>query len=433
MKVRIGNDIRLNLTLRGPKNYDQSNIKQLRCYLINTSVTEFDYAAGDCFGCGRCHKHHPHGHVCGHYGYHFPVHNACCHPKHKYPFSPCDPAMGEGPLRPNYGHPWHCDDHHNYDFKPFHSCYFRPDHHDFIKPFCDEQFKFLAHSKVLPGKNRIQTYFPAQDQLMCGDYKLVVVLVVYEAGWGHSDLHTYTIDYGTVVTLTDSSADINGSDIVIDVDNDSLVGNAVDSMKIYSNDLYMYPYDQLSIGDKDIYNHLYSIKVQLENGGVIEFDPNHWEGYDNLNFSSSNTGIVMVDQHSGKLVAKNIKNDTKVTITVASDGKTAEFNVTVIGSGTDYIGFYTNENKNSVRSVFENSTYFKKVDNIFDTHDLQSIENSYLWIISRKPIADSNSACKCKCSMFDVPLVYDGVIDGLYYYHCPNKLVAASFDITVEP
>ena len=55
-RIRIGNDVRLNLTLRGPRTYDQANIKQLKCYLINTSM--LDYFPVDCFwnkhvhGCG---------------------------------------------------------------------------------------------------------------------------------------------------------------------------------------------------------------------------------------------------------------------------------------------------------------------------------------------------------------------------------------------
>ena len=40
-KIRIGNDIRLNLTLRGPRTYDRANIKQLKCYFINTSMLDY--------------------------------------------------------------------------------------------------------------------------------------------------------------------------------------------------------------------------------------------------------------------------------------------------------------------------------------------------------------------------------------------------------
>lgn len=79
-KIRIGNDVRLNLTLRGPRTYDQANIKQLKCYLINTSM--LDYFQVDCF----CSKHvHGCGCVndrCGHSKYHALPHCRyydCCH------------------------------------------------------------------------------------------------------------------------------------------------------------------------------------------------------------------------------------------------------------------------------------------------------------------------------------------------------------------
>ena len=41
-RIRIGNDVRLNLTLKGNKTYDQANIKELRCYSYtsNQDITD---------------------------------------------------------------------------------------------------------------------------------------------------------------------------------------------------------------------------------------------------------------------------------------------------------------------------------------------------------------------------------------------------------
>ena len=50
MKVRIGNDIRINLTIKGPKEYTYTNVKQIKCLIINECL-------GDCgcdCECGRC-------------------------------------------------------------------------------------------------------------------------------------------------------------------------------------------------------------------------------------------------------------------------------------------------------------------------------------------------------------------------------------------
>ena len=76
MNIRIGNDIRLNLTLKGPKNYDSTNIKSLKCYFINTSLCDFcNPCCGELKGCGcgrpcyhvepcnMCHCHKPCGHL----------------------------------------------------------------------------------------------------------------------------------------------------------------------------------------------------------------------------------------------------------------------------------------------------------------------------------------------------------------------------------
>ena len=126
MKVRIGNDIRLNLTLKGPRSFDQTNIKELKCFLVNTSVLDYNPLAVACekrfpgHCCGGCHNHccglhHPVSpidiHSCGVPGYFvnpFKCHYHCGHLK--YPYTPVNPAFGEAPLRPNYGHCCSCCD-----------------------------------------------------------------------------------------------------------------------------------------------------------------------------------------------------------------------------------------------------------------------------------------------------------------------------------
>jgi hypothetical protein len=125
--------------------------------------------------------------------------------------------------------------------------YFRPGYNDFIAPHLDENFRYLASSKVLPGQNRIQTFFPARDQFMCGDYKLIVVVVKYESGWGRCDLHSYTIDYGTVVTLVDDPSGMSG-DVTIDVDTDTLEDAKIDGIMLNNTRLTMKERSQLELG-----------------------------------------------------------------------------------------------------------------------------------------------------------------------------------------
>lgn len=465
MNVRIGNDIRLNVTLRGKKNFDATNIKSLKCYFINTSICDYQPVVSCCDN--MCHNHcccSDYHHTCGRPCYH--TLPACCAKPcgHlKYPFTPNNPAYGEAQLPPNYGHCCeckhkypHCDHdnycrygfmdrrakcHHHHCDCEFDCCYMK---HccEFMCPHIDEKFRFLAPSKILSGKNKIQVYFPACDQYMCGDYKLVIVMTVFESGWGHCDLHTYTMDYGTVVTIVDDDSAIDG-DIVIDVDNDSLVGGEIDELESKFDEYFMLPGTKLSVGEKDYYNHLYSVMVTLRNGGVTEFNPSDW-AFENPIFESSRSEI-QVDRTTGEITAINSINSVITGIITMKDktGKVqAEFKVTVLGIQGDYIGFSSSDDVNVVKNQLNDST-FRTVTSIFGTHHLETPdEGVYLWIVSRTPIADSNSTTSAvKSSMFDVPLAKYGDVeyqqvgtDGLYYYHCPNALKGGiKFDITVEP
>lgn len=462
-KVRIGNDIRLNLTLRGPRNFDEKSIKELRCYFINTSVTRCfgdrciesccrKRYPWDCFPChhnassyltntcGRpCYHTYPHcfvGGCCGH----------CCHHT-KYPQSPCDPAHGMGPLPPKYD----CDcchycrhGHHNplsrcydcWDSLKFNHCFYRPGHDDLVTPHLDEDFRYLAPSRVLPQKNKIQTYFPAADQFMCGVYKLVVVMVAYEAGWGRCDLHTYTIDYGQVVTLVDDNTGIDG-DVTIDVDNGSTIDGSISQISTTRDTYYMTPLDTLSIGGYDYYDKQYTVNVLVGGSSTpIEYDPMDWP-YDELKFESADPTIVAVDPHTGRLTAMDNETNAETVITVTSADTTYSFTVKVIGSGYDYIGFSASTDYRQVRLELPS---FKKARSIYGTHELKNmIPDGYLWIVSREPIADMNSleeTGRVRISTFDAPLqkmAEPSQDDNHYYYYCPNKVMTdKAFDITVD-
>lgn len=509
-KVRIGNDIRFNLTLRGPRNYDQNNIKELRCYLYNTSVCDCFCSphAMSCFGrdCG-C-KPFPFQHCaqkpcaggCGAPCYHC---MPCGHAK--YPYSPCDPAMGQGPLPPEYGCKCCCCDHRKYcryghqdprsacfDMHPFCGCYGRPGHCDFIAPHVDEQFRFLAPSKVLPKKNRIQVYFPACEQFMCGDYKLVVSLVVYECGWGHSDLHTYTIDYGKIVTLVDDDSTSLTGDITIDVDTNQLANCLVTNAVATNNNksYYMYPNTNLSLGQVDNYGREYKIMVTIENGAVMEY-PERKEDwpYTPLKFASSDEDVIKVDEH-GTIRSMNPAETKEAFVIVTTPDDPCfcySFPVVVEGYGYDYIGFapvrpfrgvedeynfnrtdqnfedeyYTSRNQNVSENVhnvpqesrdvvtvgyqaledyiegknrFDSNGYklFHKVSGLNGKHHLENHNDGYyLWIVSRYPIK------RAMMGLAEIPLTKMQEDKGSYYYCCPNPVaksegVNGGMDIDIE-
>ncbi len=124
---------------------------------------------------------------------------------------------------------------------------------------------------------------------MLGTYKLVVVVVTFEPGWGRTDLRTYTIDYGSVLELVDSDQAVSG-DITIDVDTDTMQYSNVVDIKAVNKTLYMKTEDTLCLGEMDSKSHYYEIKVQLENGSVVTYNPYNWP-YEKLVFSSNKTDI----------------------------------------------------------------------------------------------------------------------------------------------
>lgn len=475
-RIRIGNDVRLNLTLKGNRTYDQTNIKELRCFLINTTVSDYDPLMCDC--CAPRHCHNPYAlHQCGCPSYHVePCCTPCCgnrcHAAHNV-HTGCNPAQGPGCLRPNYGHSFHCDDHH------CHGCYnhldqclnggncrhFGPMGCDIVAPYLCPAFKYAAPSKVLPKKNQIQVYFPAQDQLMCGDYKLVVCVVVFEPGWGRCDLHTYTIDYGIVLQLVDDYSAASG-DITIDVDTDSLANTGVTGIKVKSSDLYVYGNSSMTIGDTDVKGNAYTVLVTLENGTEVEYDPNNWP-YEKLAFYSAKPSVVSVDQITGKLIIPETDDNNRAILTVESTNTkvAATFCVNVIGGGYDYIGYlpvrpFAKSQESDALNGFERGDQSFENDNqeyitatgvenvslsaLAKTTDLShalnvtnSINGQYLWIVTRRPVQMAiavNGGSETDTRSFGVqsamliPLTkamhkqYPD--DELYYYACPNPMRA---------
>ena len=87
---------------------------------------------------------------------------------------------------------------------------------------------------------------------------------MYEPGWGRTDLHTYTMDYGDVLQLVDDKSGASG-DITLDVDKDDLMNKNILSIRV-KGDLNMYGNTSLRLGELDTRDHQYYIEVELENG-----------------------------------------------------------------------------------------------------------------------------------------------------------------------
>lgn len=448
-KIRIGNDVRLNLTLRGPRTYDRANIKQLKCYFINTSM--LDCFQADCQHCCRQCDKHVQGcgcmtNICDNPKYHaLPhcCHHDCCHNdfncSHYFNCAlntnGCNPVSEPCILPSKYRKPY-----------------------DAVNCCACGDFTYLAYSRVLPKANAIQCYFPANDQAFCGIYKLIVQVIVYEPGWGRTDLRTYTIDYGEVIELVDDNTGISG-DITVDVDTNDIENRDIIAIRIKAKDLIMYENTKLNIGDKDIKDHKYSIEVDLENGSTVEYDPTNWP-YGPIEFTLTNSDIVQIDQSTGAINSFQCDgtNSTIVIVSAKNGSVDATFKVTVIGGDYDYIGYlpvrpFSKEMEDDYKYHFDRDDQgFESDDqenitkvgvNYVDTKlltrskDLSNgitiqndIDGQYLWIVTRRPIeyaANINTSTTSNViHTFNIPLTTPQKKrnDDKYYYCCPNPIKA---------
>ena len=452
-KIRIGNDVRLNLTLRGPRTYDRANIKQLKCYFVNTSM--IGYFQVDCFwnkhvndcGCVSNRCGYPKYHALPYCRYYDCCHNDfyhhdCCrdcfhHCSHDFHCTldqrGCNTAAGQGVLPPKYNKPY-----------------------DAVNCCACEDFTYLAYSRILPKANSIQCYFPANDQMFCGVDKLVVQAMIYEPGWGRTDIHTYTIDYGDVIELVDDNTGISG-DITVDVDTDDIENR--DIIAIRAKDLTIHENTKFNIGDKDIKGRKYSIEIDLENGSTVEYDPTNWH-YGPIELTPTNNDIIEIDQSTGTI--HSFENDATVstTVTVAAKNGSVDstFNVTIIGGGYDYIG-YLPVRPFPKEMEDDNKYHFDRDDQGFESDDQENItkvgvehvdtkmlikskdlsngitiqndiDGQYLWIVTRRPIeyaANINiSTTSNAIHTFNIPLTTPQKKndDNKYYYCCPNPIKA---------
>lgn len=420
-KIRIGNDIRFNITLKGQRAYDQSNVKQLRCYLINT---EYENKKDDCCSC----MNEYHLHACGCPSYHVMPHNCCFRPVFP-PLPMYRPIEQQKPCKP---------------------CGI-----DFVDPNAPEDCKYLAPSKMTSKQNGAIVYFPAEDQRMLGIYKLVVVIVIFEPGWGRTNLRTYTIDYGDVVQLVDDDQAVSG-DITIDVDTDTMQYSNIVDIKVVNTELYMASGERLNLGDLDRRSHYYKIQVELENGSIVTYNPYNWP-YEKLRFSSSSEDNVSVDAELGILrTSDNATSKTTITVRATNSDLSKQFDVNIIAGDCDYIGFlpvrpFASASENDALNGFDrqDDSYeepdqelatligAKNVDlsKLLKVKDLSTpvtvkntVDGQYLWIVTHQPIymaAEANSSIPSGFATY-IPLTRPQFVSGesLYYYACPNPIKA---------
>lgn len=223
-RIRIGNDIRVQTTLHELTDFDATMIKQLRCYFIpksddnvNPFPQTYDPAQYNICNCGK------------------PMYNVF----------PC-----------------------NID-----APHWFPGYNGFgvnSTPFMSVKREYLAPSRLLAEQNKIEAYFHAADQKLLGEYKVVIVLTLYQTGWGTDNLRTYTIDKGVVFALTSDNQDID-TDTVIDLDAAYITSITV------PNTLTLETQQVFNIGESDYHDVVYNIQLNYSNGLSKEVTPEEFK------------------------------------------------------------------------------------------------------------------------------------------------------------
>lgn len=169
----MGTDIRLQFTLDELSDYDATSIKQLRCYVIRKE--DIQYIDLDNYGYPQ---------------YYSPtdydlVYTRC----HMYNWLPYNQEVYTSGM-----------------FGPIDDYRYFPAYNGFgvrSKQFKIVPDKYLAASRVIGGSKQIEMYFPAQDQRNFGQYIVLVVITVYQPGWGSNNLRTFTINKGVQFEIVD--------------------------------------------------------------------------------------------------------------------------------------------------------------------------------------------------------------------------------------
>lgn len=456
--------------------FDQSNVKQLRCYLINTSFCKpcCDHDCPKRQRVGFPDFYHPTAHNINNIGfprYHMAPANICnydnfspdFHDFHWWPgyrgfglypehfHEHCGHMHWHGP-RPSHYYP-HCHNHHHpvmlgrkwpepmyepffhgYDHHGIPHC--KPDPFDnWLHPeyvpvdvFGKENVVlnhphpyapyYLCDSQVLNEKNTLTCMFPAVQQKMCGTYKLVVVLTVFEQGWGRHNLRTYTIDKGDVFDLVDTETGESGA-ITLDVDSTGERENVINYIYTEHSVYRMADDSILHVGDFDLDDKQYNIYVKLKDGTTVLYNPYDWR-YNRLAFESDKPEILTVDEE-GHLHASEVTEPTEVNITIINtddDTVRGTFKVIVVPTESIFIG-YSNKSDVSTISPTELREYSTRVN----TYVVPNfVRGDYMWVFSQKRIhyiksLDDNKEKVAELSSgFRVPMNNYGKKDNYFVY-----------------
>lgn len=191
MKIRIGNDIKLYVTLLSSKAIDSVNIKSIEAFIINSS-NENEQAENLKNNTRFISR--------------FPVEpyvDAFCSTAYDIKSSGY-PTWRAYPQNYIYG-----------SYAGFGCNPYWPDH---FKPTPMHNLsEFKAPVKATKQKDTVEVLFPAEAQLYTGSYNLTIVAKIYEPGYSKDDLRTVTMDYENIFTIVNKTEKGIDSDVTLNV------------------------------------------------------------------------------------------------------------------------------------------------------------------------------------------------------------------------
>lgn len=318
-RIRIGNDIRVQTTLHELKDFDATMIKQLRCYFIpnieeaaNPFPQTYDPAQYTVCNCG----------------------------KPKYNVFPC-----------------------NID-----APHWFPGYNGFgvnSTPFIRFEKEYLAPSRLLAEQNKIEAYFPAVDQKLLSEYRVVIVLTLYQTGWGTDNLRTYTIDKGIVFALTSDDRDID-TDTIIDLDVPYVTSITVPKvLKLVDQSIF-----ELNHSDRD--NVPYTITLHYSNNTEREVTPDEFDDLFIAVVHRQSNGAISINKNGSINRDKYKDVDGEITY-ILKDDTSINATMSVVSVGKWYKIKYTANNE-TVPSVIT----IDGPNEIFVNDDQKHADDAYL-------------------------------------------------------
>lgn len=265
-------------------------------------------------------------------------------------------------------------------------------------------------------------------------YKLIVVLTVFEQGWGRHNLRTYTIDKGDIFELVHDETGESGA-ITIDVNSTGEREDVFDHIYVENDNYIMASSTSMRVGEYDSTGLDYNIYAILKDGSTVLYNPLDWH-FTELEFSSSDESVVTVDK-DGTLHAQDIDEAEKTaTITVKDiDGKhSTSFVVTVKYMDTIKIGFLPKDELEDVTSL-ELGTYRIQTGTYSVANNK---DGNYMWVFSQrrihyiKGVEEDNELAAELSSGFRIPMTNAVIKNGYFCYRSAAPILSGDVKFKIK-